>query len=140
MAKKKGKGKKKGGYKRRASTKKKTTRRSKPKTPIGASVGTGVTVYRIATKRTPLSWASPIDQLFADRTLMENIKFAFEAAVQNAKATENIGPLLVGLGVSYGEDVPVVGPLYKGMIKRPADRLLGKLERALTKKKPKLKW
>lgn len=137
-------GKKKKGTKKKKSggggKKKKGRKRSTPKKHLGATLGTAYTGYKVATEISPIYSMetykalvqSVLDGKF-DRT-KAIIEFSWDTTKKNAT------PLIAGLAVSYGEDVPVVGELYKDIVKKPMDRLLGKLERKLTKKKARWKW
>ena len=137
MAKKKGKGKKKkGGAKRRrpAAKKKRVTR--KQKLHIGAGVGTAKSGYDFFT-------ADLNGQSVGYRLLASVTDPAQRAALLSALTSGQITsiawregkPMLFGVALSYGEDAPVVGPMYKDLVQRPLNKLIGKVERKLTKRK-----
>lgn len=133
---KKGKGK---GRKGRARSKAPKTRRlRKAKTPIAATVGGLISAYNIELQPPTPGYVTPVYevQINAIKT-MDPTKIVDAAKYTWVAVKDKSGPALVGLALSYGGDLPVVGPLYKGLVKTPVDRLIGKLERKLTGKKPR---
>lgn len=135
------KGKKKGGSKKG----KKTFRRVVQKKSLAAMLGGAVTAYKAETY-TPPGFSKNIlgVQVQGAKTLLRGdvtSPYVREAVVETGKAVmANSGPALVGAAISYGEDVPLVGGLYKDLIKRPLDRMFGKLQRRLTKRKARYKF
>ena len=140
MAKKKGKGKKKGkkkgGYKRKASKKKGGSRPAQKK-HLGAMLGTAKSVYDMETN--PAGPYSSDLYLVQKNAVVTAVKGDFSLVVPAAKATldgalSHGGPAVIGMAVSYGEDIPLIGDVVKE-IKRPLNRFIGKMERKLTKRK-----
>ena len=140
MAAKKKKGSKKKGTKRRRPTKKRVVRHA-PKKHLAANAGLAVTVYKVATDAEG-TMISPVQALFYPYDSMQTrVAAVVRKVASNLMETKNTGPALIGLTMSYGEDLPLVGGLYKDIIKKPADRLLSKVEKGLTgKKRGRWKW
>ena len=143
MKKKKRKSSKKKGTKRRSPTKKRVVRHA-PKKHLAANLGLAASAYKVATDRTgDLNYGiSPVAAVFYPYDSLETkVKAIVNKTLENVKQTENVLPGMIGVLVSYGGDVPLVGPLYKDVVKKPADRFLGKVEKALTgKKRAHWKW
>ena len=138
MAKKKRKKSKKKGTKRRRSTKKKVRVRRKPKQHLAATLGGAKTIYDTETEMT--GWGVPVYklQLDAAKSIITgnfNDPMVMVAIKQTGiRAYQNSAPALIGALVSFGEDLPVVGGLARD-VKRPVNRLMGKVEKRLTGKK-----
>jgi len=110
--KRKRKGKRKGyrGKKKRSVSR-------KHKTPLAATLGGVKTAYDVG-----------MDGTFTDlkSTAMKPSLTTGKITVQNAwtRVQTKGGPLMLGLAVSYGDKVPLVGKLYKKLIKNDVDRLV----------------
>lgn len=92
----------------------------KHKTPIAATIGVAKTVWDVETG--PDLWGAK-NTLGAQRNAISHPEWRTYAVQQTyASAKRNSGPALIGLAISYGDKVPVVGKLYKP-IKRNLDSL-----------------
>ncbi len=114
--------------------------KAKPKKHLGVLLGGAATGYKTESAVDP--WGSTVlaAQKNAAKAILKGdlanpwIKHAAELTV--ARAKENAGPALIGAAASFGEDIPVVGGMVRD-VKRPLNRMMGKVETALTGKKPK---
>ena len=133
MAKKKRKSSKKKGTKRRRSTKK-VKRRVVKKKNLAAPVGLAITAAKAETST--VSWGGTLAN--AQKNAIHSIfepalapwrKYAIDETI--IKYKKEGAPALVGITLSFGEDIPLIGGLVRE-VKRPANRLLGKVQKVLT--------
>jgi hypothetical protein len=125
---------KKKGTKRRRSTKK-VKRRTVKKKAAGAMLGVGISTYKVATDKEGTG-ISPVEAVFypydSTKTKVEAI---VRKVVSNVMETKNSGPALIGIGLSFGKDLPLIGQPYNEFLYKPMNRMFGKLQTALTGKK-----
>ena len=115
--------------KRNASKKKgKGGGRARPKQHLGATLGGAKTAYDVA-------MAGTLDDVIntIKSPSIAGAKVTAVRAVANLKA--NATPAVFGAVISFGEDVPLVGPLYNDVVKKPLNKFLGKMEKKLTHRK-----